>query len=164
MQHVEFSNILKPVQAKVYYFLHTIEWLLKCRVCRMCWYSKIHFISFVSSLVSHLFQWRTKKQLTTFKLSLEVEYRALTTTTCELQWRLNHMNDLHVKCTRTLVIYCNNQNALHIVANHVLFTRINHLKINCHIVSEKQSKGIVKFLSFKSKDQLTDLFSKTLYP
>lgn len=73
------------------------------------------------------------------------------------------MDDLKMKCTRTYVIYCDNQSDLHIAVNPVFHERTNHLEIDCHIVREKQSKGIMKLLHVKSKNQLTGFFTKALY-
>lgn len=74
------------------------------------------------------------------------------------------MNDLHMKCTRTFVIYCDNQSAIHFVSNLVFHERTKHLEINFHIVREKQSQGIMKLYLVKSKDKLADLFTKALHP
>ncbi|RDX88004.1 Copia protein, partial [Mucuna pruriens] len=67
--------------------------------------------------------WRSKKQFTVAKSSSEVKYRALGSATCELQWLHYLLQDLEVKCDRQSVIYCDNQSALHIVANLVFHER-----------------------------------------
>jgi len=41
--------------------------------------------------------WRSKKQNTVFRSSSEAEYRALASTTCELQWILYLLNDLRIE-------------------------------------------------------------------
>ncbi|XP_058761214.1 secreted RxLR effector protein 161-like [Vicia villosa] len=47
-----------------------------------------------------LISWRTKKQLIVSLSSSEAEYRALIAATCEVQWLLYLMKDLHVTCSR----------------------------------------------------------------
>jgi hypothetical protein len=89
-----------------------------------------------------LISWRTKKQLTVSRSSSEAEYRALAAATCELQWILYLLRDLHVPCAKTLVLYCDNLSAIHIAANPVFHERTKHLEIDCHLVREKLQAGL----------------------
>src|SRR4051812_15923210 len=81
-----------------------------------------------------LISWRSKKQLTVSRSSSEAEYRALAAATCELQWFLYLLQDLHVTCTKTPVLYCDNQSAIHIASNPIFHERTKHLEIDCHLV------------------------------
>jgi hypothetical protein len=108
--------------------------------------------------------WRTKKQLTVSRSSSEAEYRALASASCELQWLLYLLRDLHVQCSKPPVLFCDNQSALHIAANPVFHERTKHLDIDCHIVREKLQAGILKLLPVSSQDQLADFFTKPLLP
>jgi hypothetical protein len=111
-----------------------------------------------------LISWRTKKQLTVARSSSEAEYRALAASTCELQWLLYLLRDLHITLPKLPVIFCDNQSALHIAANPVFHERTKHLDIDCHIVREKLMSGVLKLLPVTSKDQLADFFTKSLLP
>jgi len=73
--------------------------------------------------------WRAKKQLTISKSSSEAEYRTLAVASFG-QWILYVLHDLQIKCTKTPVIYCDNQSALHIAANPVFHERTKHLEID----------------------------------
>ncbi|CAJ2636545.1 unnamed protein product [Trifolium pratense] len=111
-----------------------------------------------------LISWRTKKQITVARSSSEAEYRALASATCELQWLVYLLQDLHVTCSKLPVLYCDNQSALHIAANPVFHERTKHLDIDCHVVREKLQAGLMKLLPVSSKDQIADFFTKTLLP
>jgi hypothetical protein len=111
-----------------------------------------------------LISWRTKKQITVSRSSSEAEYRALASATCELQWILYLLQDLHISCPKLPVLYCDNQSALHIAANPVFHERTKHLEIDCHIVREKLQAGTLKLLPVTSQDQLADFFTKALLP
>ena len=111
-----------------------------------------------------LISWRTKKHLIVSRSSSEAEYRALGAATCELQWLLYLLQDLHVTTVKLPVLYCYNQSALHIAANPVFHERTKHLEIYCHLVREKLQARIMKLLPVSSNDQLADFFTKPLLP
>jgi hypothetical protein len=111
-----------------------------------------------------LISWRTKKQLSVARSSSEAEFRALTASTCKLQWLLYLLRDLCIILPKTLVIFCDNQSASHIAANPVFHERTKHLDIDCHIVREKLMTDIMKLLHVTSKGQLADFFTKSLLP
>ena len=115
-------------------------------------------------LGNSLISWRNKKQITVSRSSYEVEYRALASATCELQWLLYLLKDLHITCSKLPVLYCDNQSAIHIAANPVFHERTKHLEIDCHLISEKLQSGILKLLPVSSQDQVADFFHQSLAP
>jgi len=84
--------------------------------------------------------------------------------TCELQWLLYLLRDLHVSCVQLSVLYCDNQSAMHIAANPVFHERTKHLEIDCHIMREKFQAGLFKLLPVTSHDQVANFFTKSLFP
>lgn len=115
-------------------------------------------------LGNSLISWKTKKQNTVSRSSSEAEYRALATNTCELQWLSYLLDDLKITCTKSAVLYCDNQSALYIAANPVFLERTKHLEIDCHLVREKSQAGLMRLLPIPSCHQLADMFTKALPP
>ena len=109
-----------------------------------------------------LVSWRSKKQSIVSRSSAESEYRAMATTTCELTWILHLLQDLHVKHDKPVLMFCDNQAAIHIAANPVFHQRSKHIEANCHIVRNKILDGALKTFYVSTKNQLADVFTKAL--
>ncbi|KAL0322188.1 UNVERIFIED_CONTAM: Retrovirus-related Pol polyprotein from transposon RE1 [Sesamum calycinum] len=113
-------------------------------------------------LVQALISWKTKKQTTVARSTAEAEYRSLGTTVCELQWLSYLLSDFHISVPRPIPVYCDNQAAIHIVANPVFHERTKHLEIDCHLVRDKFKVGFILPSHISGKSQLADLFTKLL--
>ncbi|KAK3008668.1 hypothetical protein RJ639_015049 [Escallonia herrerae] len=61
--------------------------------------------------------WRAKKQTVVSRSSAEAEYRAMATTTSEIIWLKQLLQDLEVSCTTPVSLFCDNRAAIHIAAN-----------------------------------------------
>ena len=94
--------------------------------------------------------------------STEAEYRALADTTSELLWLRWLLKDLDVSTSSATPLYCNNQSAIHIAHNDVFHERTKHIEINCYFIRYYLVHVALKLFSVSSKDQLADIFTKSL--
>ncbi|XP_057958384.1 uncharacterized mitochondrial protein AtMg00810-like [Malania oleifera] len=85
-------------------------------------------------LENSLISWKSKKQKTVSRPSTESEYRSMAATVCEVTWLILLLKDLKIEHTRLVLIFCDIQAALHIVANLIFHERRKHIEIDCHIV------------------------------
>uniref|UniRef100_A0A7N2MIJ2 Retrovirus-related Pol polyprotein from transposon TNT 1-94 n=1 Tax=Quercus lobata TaxID=97700 RepID=A0A7N2MIJ2_QUELO len=113
-------------------------------------------------LGSSLISWRSKKQTFVARSSTEAEYRALADTTSELLWLRWLLKDLGVSTSSATSLYCDNQSAIHIAHNDVFHERTKHIEIDCHFIRYHLVHGALKLFSVSSKDQLANIFTKSL--
>lgn len=113
-------------------------------------------------LGNSLISWKTKKQTTVSRSSVEAEYPSLSSTVCELLWIDYLLQDLQQSPLKPIPMWCDNQAALHIMANPVFHERTKHLEIDCHLVRDQFKKGFVLPKYVSSAAQLADLFTKSL--
>ena len=107
-----------------------------------------------------LISWRSKKQDIVSRCSAKAKYRSMATTTCEVTWLLYLLRDLHVPHQILVLLYCDNQAALHISTNPVFYERSKHIEVDCHIVRNKILDGTIKTFYVSSRTQLADIFTK----
>ncbi|KAF5471061.1 hypothetical protein F2P56_011533 [Juglans regia] len=74
---------------------------------------------FVIFLGNSLISWKSKKQATISRSSVEAEYRALASTTCEIQWLLYGLQDLNISHQQPTLLYTDSKSALSIATNPV---------------------------------------------
>ncbi|KAL2253435.1 UNVERIFIED_CONTAM: Retrovirus-related Pol polyprotein from transposon RE1 [Sesamum indicum] len=109
-----------------------------------------------------IISWKTKKQCTVSRSSAEAEYRSMTAATCELKWISFLLRDFGIALDGPIPFHCDNQAALHIMANPVFHERTKHLDIDCHIVRNCYKEGFLDPIFVRSREQLADLFTKSL--
>jgi hypothetical protein len=115
-------------------------------------------------LGSSLISWKSKKQSVVSRSSSEAEYRALAQAACEGQWLLYLLQDFLINHEGPILIYCDNKSAMHIAANPVFHERTKHIEIDCHVIRDKVQANIIHLLPVTSKEQIADIFTKSLHP
>ncbi|TQD92916.1 hypothetical protein C1H46_021396 [Malus baccata] len=106
--------------------------------------------------------WSFKKQQTVSRSSTEAEYRALSSTTAELDWIQQILAFLHLPISAPPVLFCDNLSAIALSFNPVQHQRTKHIEVDVHFVRERVAthKLLVQFVS--SKEQFADILTKGL--
>jgi len=101
-----------------------------------CWQG-LRLIEDLLPDIVFLFSWKSKKQNIVARSSAEAEYRAMTSTTCELIWLKHLLKKLHFGEVNQMTLICDNQTTLHISSNSIFHERTKHIEIDCHFILEK---------------------------
>ncbi|GJT73269.1 ribonuclease H-like domain-containing protein [Tanacetum coccineum] len=115
---------------------------------------------FCIKLNGSLISWKSKKQHTLAKSSIEAEYRAMASVTSEVTWILKILRDLEWDKVLLVNLYCDSQAAIKIAANPVFHERRKHLEIDLHFVREKVLSGVIKTQKISSEIQPAYIFTK----
>ena len=106
--------------------------------------------------------WSSKKQKTVARSSIKVEYRAVATTTTEINWVHNLLYELHGQSPYTPTIYYDNVGTTYVYANPIFHSRMKHIAIDFHFVCDQVSKKLLRVSHIHTFDQLADSLTKPL--
>ncbi|XP_075076395.1 uncharacterized protein LOC142163043 [Nicotiana tabacum] len=109
-----------------------------------------------------LISWKSKKQPTVRRSSPEAEYRSMTAATAKITWLTRLLEDLGIKVSRPVTLFCDNKTAIQIAGNPIFHERTKHIEIDCHFVREKIKTGLITPCHVFSSLQLADLLTKGL--
>ncbi|KAL4193041.1 hypothetical protein AMTRI_Chr06g197400 [Amborella trichopoda] len=101
-------------------------------------------------------------QSTVSRSSAKAKYSAMTSTTCELIWLKYLLQDIGVSHFMLMLLYRDNQAALHIASNPVFHERTKHIELDCHVVRAKLLEGIIQTQYLRTSQQRADIFTKPL--
>ncbi|XP_071738670.1 uncharacterized protein [Rutidosis leptorrhynchoides] len=109
-----------------------------------------------------LIAWKSKKQNVVARSSAESEYRSMSNATTEVMWIMKVLNDLKVKYSTPIPLFCDNNSAIQMANNPIFHEKTKHLEVDVHFIREKISSGIIKTYKINSEDQIADIFTKGL--
>ncbi|KAL0381267.1 UNVERIFIED_CONTAM: Retrovirus-related Pol polyprotein from transposon RE1 [Sesamum angustifolium] len=109
-----------------------------------------------------LISWKSKKQLTVARSTTEARYRSLGIAVFEHKWISYLLMDLCVVPPTLIPVYCDNQAAIHIIANPIFHETIKHIEIDFHLIHDHYKSGFVLPSYVPSKSQLANVLSKSL--
>nr|GEU76499.1 ribonuclease H-like domain-containing protein [Tanacetum cinerariifolium] len=105
---------------------------------------------------------KSKKQSTLFRSSAEADYRNMASITCEVIWLSNLLGDMVIKDLLPVVMYCDNNLALQIIANPIFHEKSKNFEIDVHLVREKVASGVIKTEKIQTSQQIVDVLTKAL--
>lgn len=109
-----------------------------------------------------LISWKSKKQTTMSRSSVEAEYRSMGSEVAEVVWLTTLMKELGDGIEMHVEVYSDSKTALQIVANSVFHEKTKHIEIDCHFIRQKIQEGLVKTKHVGTKDQTVDILTKEL--
>ncbi|KAK9072095.1 hypothetical protein SSX86_008527 [Deinandra increscens subsp. villosa] len=117
---------------------------------------------YIVYLGSNPISWSSKRQTTLARSSTEAEFRAVASTTTEVQWIRHLLSELGFTSAITPTVYCDNLSATTYSANPVFHSRMKHLALDFHFVREKVQDGSLRVTHISGDDQLADALTKPL--
>lgn len=92
---------------------------------------------------SSLISWKTKKQSTGSRSTVEVEYCSMCTTAYELKWISFLLTDFQLLVNQPITLHCDNEAVVAIAKNLVFHEHTKHIDIDCHIVRNMVVDGFL---------------------
>lgn len=111
---------------------------------------------------SGVMSWSSKKQPTVSLSSIEAEYKALCSATCEAVWLRRILEDVGNKPMKPTIIKCDNQSTIKLAHNPVYHARTKHIEIQHHFVREKTLSKDIELIYCNTTENVADIFTKPL--
>nr|XP_016495881.1 PREDICTED: uncharacterized mitochondrial protein AtMg00810-like [Nicotiana tabacum] len=127
-----------------------------------CPVSRRSVTGYVMKLGNSLVSWKSKKQCTISRSSIEAEYKSMAARVVEISWLTRLCKELGAEVELPVELHCDSKAAIQIAANPIFHERTKHIDIDLHFIRERIQQGIVKTKYVMSKDQEEDLFPKAL--
>ncbi|XP_025014984.2 uncharacterized mitochondrial protein AtMg00810-like [Ricinus communis] len=116
------QGILMSSTSELHLKAYTVSDWASCQETRKSIFGYCIFTG--NSMVS----WKTKKQNTMSRISIESEYMAMAVTTSEVLWLTYLLKDVEMTLTKPVELHCGNISALHIAKNPLFHERTKHIE------------------------------------
>ena len=109
-----------------------------------------------------LVTWTSKKKICTSQSTAEAKYVATAIHCTNIVWIKHLLKGMKEEITEPMIVYCDNTSAINISNNPVMHAKTKHIAIKYHYVRELVEDKQVKMKYINSKEQIADIFKKSL--
>jgi hypothetical protein len=110
----------------------------------------------------NLISWASKKKPIVSISSVEAEYVAATSASCQVVWLRRILKDMSHTEKDPTPICCDNTPTIALSKNHVFHKKRKHIDSRFHFIHELVNNGDIALQFYGSRDQLTYIFTKPL--
>jgi hypothetical protein len=114
------------------------------------------------SLGSTMISWQSRKQSSIALITVEAEYIAACSASCEVIWLQKLLTDLFDLEMRATLILCDNQSCIKMTENHVFHNRSKHIEIHYHYICDMVQRGALKLQYISMDEHVVDVLTKPL--
>ena len=102
-----------------------------------CTHTRRSVTDYMVKFGDSLLTWKSKKQTTISKSSVEAEYRSMAARVSELIWIIGLMKELGVNLKLPIDIYSDSKAAIQIAVNLVYHEKTKYIEIDYYFIREK---------------------------
>ncbi|GJY13616.1 retrovirus-related pol polyprotein from transposon TNT 1-94 [Tanacetum coccineum] len=95
-------------------------------------------------------------------LYILAEYKALADIVAVLTWLQALLNELGIRSSSTVILWCDNLGATYLSVNPIFHAHTKHVEIDYHFGREKVVQGDLRVQHISTHDQIADIFTKPL--
>ena len=109
-----------------------------------------------------MISWFSRKQSCVALSTVEAEYVAACSASCEAVWLWKLLSELFDLPLEATSIFCDNQSCVKLSENPVFHDRSKHIEIKNHYIMDIVQRGAVKLLYVVTDEQIADVLTKPL--
>jgi hypothetical protein len=113
-------------------------------------------------LGSTMISWQSRKKSSIALSTMEAEYIAACSVSCEAIWLWKLLTSLFDLEMRETVILCDNQSCIKMTENHVFHDRSKHIEIRYYFIRDMVQWGALKLQYISTDEQVADVMTKPL--
>jgi hypothetical protein len=113
-------------------------------------------------LGNNLISWSSRKHHIVSRSSTKAEYKEVANATAELIWIQVLLRELGIHQSRPPNLWCDNVGAMYLMANPIFHWCMKYVEVDYHFVCERVASQQLDVRPISSKDQVTDIMTKSL--